>query len=145
MIKKEYKPRVIDNTIEEYLKSFGAVCIEGPKWCGKTWTSSFHSNSEIYIGDPTGNFQNRVLAQMSPDLVLNGETPRFSSCSCFIVKRFISSLESNSATISCCSWSGRCGILARINGGSIENMNDGLDRVFTQLACFLSASSQASS
>ena len=76
MIKKEYKPRVIDNTIEEYLKSFGAVCIEGPKWCGKTWTSSFHSNSEIYIGDPTGNFQNRVLAQMSPDLVLNGETPR---------------------------------------------------------------------
>ena len=76
MIKKEYKPRVIDNTIEEYLKSFGAVCIEGPKWCGKTWTSSFHSNSEIYIGDPTGNFQHRVLAQMSPDLVLNGETPR---------------------------------------------------------------------
>lgn len=76
MIKEDYKPRIIDNTIEEYLKSFGAVCIEGPKWCGKTWTSSYHSNSEIYIGDPAGNFQNRTLAEMSPDLVLNGDTPR---------------------------------------------------------------------
>lgn len=76
MIKEDYKPRIIDNTIEEYLKSFGAVCIEGPKWCGKTWTSSYHSNSEIYIGDPAGNFQNRALAEMSPDLVLNGDTPR---------------------------------------------------------------------
>lgn len=76
MIKEDYKPRIIDNTIEEYLKSFGAVCIEGPKWCGKTWTSSYHSNSEIYIGDPAGNFQNRTLAEMSPDFVLNGDTPR---------------------------------------------------------------------
>lgn len=25
--------------IEEYLKIFGAICIEGTKWCGKTWTS----------------------------------------------------------------------------------------------------------
>ena len=76
MIKKEYKPRVIDNTIEEYLKSFGAVCIEGPKWCGKTWTSSYHCKSEIMLGNPDGNFQNRQLAQMSPSLVLEGETPR---------------------------------------------------------------------
>lgn len=71
-----YKPRIIDKTIELYLRSFGAICIEGPKWCGKTWTSSYHCNSEIYIGDPAGNFQNRMLAQMSPDLVLNGNVPR---------------------------------------------------------------------
>lgn len=71
-----YKPRIIDNQIERYLSAFGAVCIEGPKWCGKTWTSSYHCNSEIYIGDSTGNFQNRQLAEMSPDLVLEGETPR---------------------------------------------------------------------
>lgn len=76
MNKKEYKPRIIDNLIDRYLQSFGAVCIEGPKWCGKTWTSSYHSKSEIYIGDPSGNFQNRVLAQMSPDLILNGDMPR---------------------------------------------------------------------
>ncbi len=71
-----YLPRVIDAKIEEYLKTFGAVCVEGPKWCGKTWTSLFHSNSKIFIGDPAGNFQNRKLAEMSPALVLEGEKPR---------------------------------------------------------------------
>lgn len=76
MDKNEYKPRIIDKKIEEYLSVFGAICIEGPKWCGKTWTSSFHCNSEIFIGDPSGNFQNRKLAEMSPALVLEGETPR---------------------------------------------------------------------
>ena len=76
MEKTRYRPRIIDNKIEEYLGVFGALCIEGPKWCGKTWTSSFHSRSEIYLGDPAGNFQNRNLAELSPDLVLQGETPR---------------------------------------------------------------------
>ena len=71
-----YKPRIIDAKVEEYLSAFGAVCIEGPKWCGKTWTSAQHSKSEIYIGDPAKNFQNRQLAELSPELVLTGEAPR---------------------------------------------------------------------
>ena len=71
-----YKPRIIDPKVEEYLSAFGAVCIEGPKWCGKTWTSAQHSKSEIYIGDPANNFQNRQLAELSPELVLTGEAPR---------------------------------------------------------------------
>lgn len=76
MDKRMYRPRIIDGQVEEYLSAFGAVCIEGPKWCGKTWTSSYHSKSEIYIGDPAGNFQNRQLAELSPALVLEGEIPR---------------------------------------------------------------------
>lgn len=76
MQKSLYKPRIIDRQIKNYLDTFGAVCIEGPKWCGKTWTSSYHSKSEIFIGDPAGNFQNRQLAELSPSLVLEGETPR---------------------------------------------------------------------
>jgi len=76
MDKANYLPRIIDRKIEEYLKIFGAICIEGPKWCGKTWTSSFHCNSEIFIGNPEGNFHNRQLAELSPDLVLDGEFPR---------------------------------------------------------------------
>ncbi len=76
MKKAEYRPRIIDRQVEEYLSAFGAICIEGPKWCGKTWTSSYHSRSEIYIGDPSGNFQNRRLAELSPELVLDGDTPR---------------------------------------------------------------------
>lgn len=74
--KKDYKPRLIDRTIDEFLETFGAICIEGPKWCGKTWTSSYHSNSEIMLGNPEGDFQNRQLAEMSPSLVLEGEAPR---------------------------------------------------------------------
>lgn len=76
MDRQSYRPRIIDRQVEEYLSAFGAVCIEGPKWCGKTWTSSYHSKSEIYLGDPAGNFQNRQLAELSPALVLEGETPR---------------------------------------------------------------------
>lgn len=76
MEKREYRPRIIDDKVKEYLEVFGAVCIEGPKWCGKTWTSSHHSRSQIFLGDPSGNFQNRQLAQMSPSLVLEGDIPR---------------------------------------------------------------------
>ncbi|MBQ3521165.1 MAG: ATP-binding protein [Firmicutes bacterium] len=76
MDKNKYMHRIIDNKIEDYLQTFGAVCIEGPKWCGKTWTSSYHSNSEIFLGDPAGNFQNRKLAEMSPELILDGDFPR---------------------------------------------------------------------
>lgn len=76
MERKDYRPRLIDNIIDSYLEAFGAVCVEGPKWCGKTWTSTYHCQSEIMLGNPDGNFQNRQLAQMSPSLVLEGETPR---------------------------------------------------------------------
>lgn len=72
----KYMNRIIDDRIKDNLKIFGAVCIEGPKWCGKTWTSMKHSNSVVFIGDPSGNFQNRSLAQLDPNLILKGEIPR---------------------------------------------------------------------
>ncbi|MBR3298918.1 MAG: ATP-binding protein [Clostridia bacterium] len=74
--KQKYRPRIVDGQVERYLKNFGAVCVEGPKWCGKTWTSSYHCASEFMIGDPAGGFQNRQLAEISPSIVLEGETPR---------------------------------------------------------------------
>jgi len=70
-----YIPRIIDEKIDEYLKTFGAVCIEGPKWCGKTWTSLNHANSVTYIMDPAGNYSNRTLARINPALVLPGDAP----------------------------------------------------------------------
>lgn len=73
---QNYKERLIDNKIAEYMNSFGAVCVEGPKWCGKTWTSLNHAKSVSYIGSPVNNFQNRVMAELSPELVLQGELPR---------------------------------------------------------------------
>ncbi|MFR2153306.1 MAG: AAA family ATPase [[Eubacterium] siraeum] len=51
------------------------MCVEGAKWCGKTWTSAFHAESQILIGNPK-IIQNRKLAEMSPELILGGETPR---------------------------------------------------------------------
>lgn len=74
--KTQYKPRVIDDMVRKYLSVFGAVCVEGPKWCGKTWTSSYHSNSEFLVGDPANNFQNRSLAELAPAIVLDGDAPR---------------------------------------------------------------------
>ena len=74
--KEKYKKRVIDNVIDKYLDVCGALCIEGPKWCGKTWASSFHSNSEFLVGDPKNGFSNRHLAELDPKLILQGETPR---------------------------------------------------------------------
>lgn len=74
--KQEYRERIIDAIVKSKLASFGAVCIEGPKWCGKTWTALNHSNSVIYIGDPQNNFQNRLLAEVDPSIVLEGLNPR---------------------------------------------------------------------
>lgn len=74
--KQEYKERIIDDIVKSKLTSFGAICIEGPKWCGKTWTALNHSNSVVYIGDPHNNFQNRLLAEVDPSIVLDGLNPR---------------------------------------------------------------------
>ncbi len=76
MNREHYKKRIIDSKVEEYLDTFGAVCIEGPKWCGKTWTSTFHCRSSIYLSDPANNFQNRRLAELAPQAILEGEVPR---------------------------------------------------------------------
>ncbi|MCF0113419.1 MAG: ATP-binding protein, partial [Bacilli bacterium] len=76
MEKAEYKKRIVDEAIETHLKVSGAVCIEGPKSCGKTWSSSYHAKSEYFVGDPSNGFSNRRLAELDPFGVLEGEAPR---------------------------------------------------------------------
>lgn len=73
-----YNPCRGDEFGQEQIQKTYSGCqdIESPKWCGKTWTSSYHSKSEIFLGDPAGNFQNRNLAEISPELVLEGPHPR---------------------------------------------------------------------
>jgi len=60
------------------LKLFGAVCIEGLKYCGKTWLGKYHSNSMVLLhNDNTNETTNLIeLAKMSPITILEGETPR---------------------------------------------------------------------
>lgn len=71
LTKDGYTERLIDKKIDERLKIFGAICIEGPKWCGKTWTCLNHANSAIYLS----NRNTRELAKSSPESVLNEENP----------------------------------------------------------------------
>ena len=46
---------------------FGAVSIEGPKWCGKTWTSLRLSKSEVYMDDDDV----REMAKLDVKSILN--------------------------------------------------------------------------
>lgn len=71
-----YLHRILDKRVHEGLNTFGAVCIQGPKYCGKTWTGRSFANSEISIMDPAGGFQNRETAEIEPSLVLRGPSPR---------------------------------------------------------------------
>lgn len=76
MNNKDYKKRIIDETLKKYLEMFGALLIEGPKLCGKTWTSSNASNSVFLLADPKNNFNNKQIALLNRDIVLNGDNPR---------------------------------------------------------------------
>ena len=75
LTKKGYIPRLIDKAIEENLEIFGAISIEGPKWCGKTWTALNHSNSVTYLNNTADNFREKHLAEMDVNLVLDKEKP----------------------------------------------------------------------
>ena len=69
--KKNYLPRLADEKLEKYLRVFGAVSVEGPKWCGKTWTSSKYANSSIYLDEET----TYEKASLNLEMVLNEEKP----------------------------------------------------------------------
>lgn len=70
-----YMPRLIDDQLKDRLGWKGAVCVEGPKWCGKTWSCQEQAESAFMVGSPAGNFSNRMLAMENPVLALEGETP----------------------------------------------------------------------
>lgn len=76
MVKTPYKPRIADHILGKKLQGMGAVLIEGPKWCGKTRTAEQHSKSQIYMDDPTSRQANIDAANIDPNLILKGNTPR---------------------------------------------------------------------
>ncbi len=67
----DYLPRLADEKLKKYLKVFGAVSVEGPKWCGKTWTSSKFAKSAVYLDED--EFFDK--ASLNLDLVLNEKYP----------------------------------------------------------------------
>ncbi len=66
-----YRPRLIEKRLDSLMESFGCVEINGPKWCGKTWTARTRCASMTKLDDPA----ERNAAEMDPSLALMGETP----------------------------------------------------------------------
>ena len=76
-LKKDgYKPRLVDEKITRYLRIFGAVSIEGPKWCGKTTTALQIARSVLYMQKPDEVRQNIEMSELDPGRLLIGDTPR---------------------------------------------------------------------
>lgn len=71
-----YIPRIADKILEQKLRTSGAVLIDGPKWCGKTWTALNKAESVIYMQDPDKRASYVKMAQTTPSYLLRGEKPR---------------------------------------------------------------------
>lgn len=71
-----YRHRLIEKELNDQLRAFGAVSIEGPMWCGKTWLGLNASESAFEIGavDEYGQ-DNRDLVDMNVRIAMEGKAP----------------------------------------------------------------------
>ena len=67
-----YLPRLAERTIEGALQRRGAVLLEGPRGCGKTWAARRFARSEARLDDPAM----LLLATADAPAVLQGPIPR---------------------------------------------------------------------
>lgn len=72
LTEKGYRRRLIDNKLEQYLNVFGAISIEGPKWCGKTWTALNHAESVSYVTETSVE----KLASINPKNIFMEKRPQ---------------------------------------------------------------------
>ena len=73
---KGYRHRLIEKDLLEQLRAFGAVSIEGPMWCGKTWVGLNSSESAFGVGEIDKYGQdNRSLADMNVHIAMEGKEP----------------------------------------------------------------------
>lgn len=75
LTRENYKTRLVDNEINELLKMFGAISIEGPKYCGKTWTALNHANSYVLLtksDNPNSDYQKALINR---DLIYKNDYP----------------------------------------------------------------------
>lgn len=66
-----YLPRLVEGKLDALMESFGCVEINGPKWCGKTWTALTRATSVTRLDDPA----EREAAEVDPALALIGDVP----------------------------------------------------------------------
>lgn len=73
---KKYLPRIYDDILNFKLQSTGAICIKGPKGCGKSTTALQFAKSTVFMQDQQTLEQNINLAKANPTLFLKEETPK---------------------------------------------------------------------
>ncbi len=75
LTRENYTKRLVDDEIKELLKMFGAISIEGPKYCGKTWTALNHANSSVLLtksDNPNSDYQKALINR---DLIYKDDYP----------------------------------------------------------------------
>ncbi len=73
---RAYMPRIADEILQKALTASGAVCIQGPKWCGKTWTALQQAGSALMMQNPDQAQNYMSIAETKPSLLLEGQPPR---------------------------------------------------------------------
>ena len=71
-----YLRRIADDELSLRLEAFGAVQIQGPKWCGKTTTAEQQAKSIVKLQDPDKRDGYLATIRTKPSIILKGETPR---------------------------------------------------------------------
>ncbi|MGL4485328.1 MAG: ATP-binding protein [Anaerovoracaceae bacterium] len=72
----KYRERMFEKSLELELEAFGAVLIEGPKWCGKTTTAKQYAKSLVEMQDSERKIEYLQMAKLTPSTLLKGENPR---------------------------------------------------------------------
>ena len=72
----KYYDRIVDKILDLRLRTFGAVNIVGPKWCGKTMTALQKSKSKIMFQKEPNKEALIYTAKVNPSVLLDGEQPR---------------------------------------------------------------------
>ena len=68
-----YRSRLVEGSIASALRAVGAVVVEGPRACGKTWTARQFAASEVLFD---GGDEQRLAFAVDPERILDGPTPR---------------------------------------------------------------------
>ena len=66
----KYLKRIADDVLNAHLEASGAVLIEGPKWCGKTWTAKEKAKSTLFMQDPDQKASYLKAADTKPSVLL---------------------------------------------------------------------------
>ena len=63
LTQKGYRPRLIEERLDTLMRAFGCVEINGPKWCGKTWTALSRSVSVSRLDEAWRSARRQRLTQ----------------------------------------------------------------------------------